>query len=172
MEDSADHGEGRQPDFDLDTEAELPIGMIVTGKNVLTCSLGWALLAAFSIAAASAEERAGSAMPKGLSPAYVACQKRAQGAIEHAACLSAEEAVQDKRLNRIYKQLLGKLDAERQEQTGGSTARVAALQGQGDALDAALYGDTQAENLGSTEATLFRLCARADQLEHYLRLLD
>jgi uncharacterized protein YecT (DUF1311 family) len=146
--------------------------MPVTRKNVLTCSLVWALLVAFSIAAASAEERAGSAMPKGLSPTYLACQKRAQGAIEQAACLSAEEAVQDKRLNRIYKQLLGKLDADGKSKLVEAQRAWLQSRAKDDALDATLYGDTQAENLGSTEAALFRLCARADQLEHYLRLLD
>lgn len=52
-----------------------------------------------------------------LSSAYSRCLEKA-GAIDPAVteCMAAENALQDKRLNKAYKVLMGKLDSERQKQ--------------------------------------------------------
>ncbi|CAD1797582.1 DUF1311 domain-containing protein [Xanthomonas euroxanthea] len=135
------------------------------------------LLAALSVggmscAQATNDQRTDASTPKGLSTTYLACQKQARGAIEHAACVSQEETVQDRRLNKVYKQLLASLQADgRTKLVDAQRAWLLSRTKDGN-LEAVIYGDSQPENIESAEAAMLRLSARADQLEKYLALIN
>ncbi|MDR2306822.1 MAG: lysozyme inhibitor LprI family protein [Paucimonas sp.] len=49
------------------------------------------------------------------SPAYTQCMDKASSTQGMLACIQAETRLQDERLNRVYKQLMGKLDGARQQ---------------------------------------------------------
>lgn len=55
------------------------------------------------------------AMADDPSPAYARCMDNASSTLAMGECLKAETQVQDQRLNRVYKQLLGKLPADQQK---------------------------------------------------------
>ncbi|MCC4605870.1 lysozyme inhibitor LprI family protein [Xanthomonas campestris] len=130
------------------------------------------LVGAMSHAYAADQQGVASNSPKGLSTTYVTCQKQARGAVEHAACVSQEETVQDRRLNRTYKELLESLNADsRTKLVDAQRAWLQSRTKDGN-LEAAIYGDSQAENIESAEAAMLRLTARADQLEKYLALIN
>ncbi|QKL00627.1 DUF1311 domain-containing protein [Pseudomonas sp. NY5710] len=46
---------------------------------------------------------------------YVQCMDKASSTVAMSECIGAETQVQDQRLNRVYKQLMGKLDAGQQK---------------------------------------------------------
>ena len=123
-------------------------------------------------ASATDQTHSGPASPKGLSAAYLACQQQARGAVEQAACISQEQSLQDKRLNRVYKQLMAALNADGKAKLVDAQRAWLQSRTKDGNLEAAIYGNTQAENLDGGEAALFRLCVRADQLEKYLRLIN
>ena len=47
--------------------------------------------------------------------AYVQCMDKASSTVAMSECIGAETQVQDQRLNRVYEQLMGKLDAGQQK---------------------------------------------------------
>ncbi|MBA6061520.1 lysozyme inhibitor LprI family protein [Pseudomonas juntendi] len=47
--------------------------------------------------------------------AYVHCMDKASSTVAMSECIGAETQVQDQRLNRVYQQLMGKLDAGQQK---------------------------------------------------------
>ncbi|WP_194788929.1 lysozyme inhibitor LprI family protein [Pseudomonas sp. UFMG81] len=49
------------------------------------------------------------------SPAYTQCMDKASSTVAMGACIQAETQLQDDRLNRVYKQLMAKLDGQRQK---------------------------------------------------------
>lgn len=49
------------------------------------------------------------------SPAYTRCMEGASSTLAMGECLKAETQAQDQRLNRVYKQLMGKLAADQQK---------------------------------------------------------
>lgn len=49
------------------------------------------------------------------SPTYTQCMDKASSTVAMSACIEDETKLQDDRLNRVYKQLLGKLDAPQQK---------------------------------------------------------
>ncbi|MCY1406643.1 Lysozyme inhibitor LprI [compost metagenome] len=55
------------------------------------------------------------AMAQDYTPAYGQCMDKASSPLAMSACIQAETQVQDQRLNRVYKQLMGKLDAGQQK---------------------------------------------------------
>ncbi|MNH17983.1 hypothetical protein D3C76_1120010 [compost metagenome] len=55
------------------------------------------------------------AMAQDYTPAYGQCMDKASSTLAMSACIQAETQVQDQRLNRVYKQLVGKLDAGQQK---------------------------------------------------------
>lgn len=109
---------------------------------------------------------------KGVSATYTACEQRAQGAIEQAACLSQENTRQDQRLNQLYRQLQTRLDAPRNAKLVAAQRAWLASRDLDGRLEAVLYDDSQPGNLQSGETDMRRVSARADQLQHYLDLLD
>lgn len=55
------------------------------------------------------------AMADDYTAAYGQCMDKASSTVAMNACIGAETQVQDQRLNRVYKQLMGKLDAGQQK---------------------------------------------------------
>ena len=56
-----------------------------------------------------------SAMADDNTAAYGQCMDKASSTVAMSECIKAETQVQDQRLNRVYKQLIGKLDAGQQK---------------------------------------------------------
>ncbi|MGE7992612.1 lysozyme inhibitor LprI family protein [Pseudomonas sp. NPDC089554] len=65
-----------------------------------------AMLAAFAFSSAQAEDN---------SSAYSQCMDKASSTVAMGECIKAETKLQDERLNRVYKQLMAKLDAGKQK---------------------------------------------------------
>ncbi|MBF8671603.1 DUF1311 domain-containing protein [Pseudomonas putida] len=55
------------------------------------------------------------AMAEDYTPGYGQCMDKASSTVAMSACIQAETQLQDQRLNRVYKQLMGKLDAGQQK---------------------------------------------------------
>ncbi|HEN8801762.1 TPA: DUF1311 domain-containing protein [Pseudomonas putida] len=55
------------------------------------------------------------AVAEDYTPAYGQCMDKASSTVAMSECIGAETHVQDQRLNRVYKQLMGKLDAGQQK---------------------------------------------------------
>jgi len=55
------------------------------------------------------------AMAQDYTPGYGQCMDKASSTVAMNACIQAETQLQDQRLNRVYKQLMGKLDAGQQK---------------------------------------------------------
>ncbi|WP_236237347.1 lysozyme inhibitor LprI family protein [Pseudomonas faucium] len=55
------------------------------------------------------------AMADDNSPAYVQCMDKASSTVAMSGCIQAETQLQDGRLNRVYKQLMGRLDSTQQK---------------------------------------------------------
>ena len=122
-----------------------------------------------AVASASAQDAAGASTS---SPTYAVCQTHARNAIEHAACMSDEQDVQQQQLDTTLAALNDALDDGGRAALAASQAAWRASTSRDAELEATLYGATQVDNLESGEAALLRLRTRADQLAHYLRLID
>lgn len=109
---------------------------------------------------------------RGLSTSFEQCRENAQGAVEQAACLGSESQRQDLRLNQTYKQLLTRLSGSQRARL--VTAQRAWLQSRtrDNEVEATLYDSSQPGNLQTGLNDLQRLSARADQLQHYLEVID
>jgi len=55
------------------------------------------------------------AMAGDNSPAYTQCMDKASSTVAMSSCIQVETKLQDERLNRVYKQLMGRLDAGQQK---------------------------------------------------------
>jgi len=55
------------------------------------------------------------AVAEDYTPAYGQCMDKASSTVAMSECIGVETHVQDQRLNRVYKQLMGKLDAGQQK---------------------------------------------------------
>jgi uncharacterized protein YecT (DUF1311 family) len=111
--------------------------------------------------------------PKGISEAFYACIDKADSShIEEAACLSAEEGLQDSRLNRVYQALLAKLEDKAKEQLVNSERAWLAFHGKTSRHESTLYGTEIIGNLQVSQNDIFRLCERANTLEVYLSLVN
>ncbi|MBC3484052.1 lysozyme inhibitor LprI family protein [Pseudomonas kermanshahensis] len=55
------------------------------------------------------------AMAEENSPSYGQCMDKASSTVAMSSCIQAETQLQDQRLNRVYKQLMGKLEAGQQK---------------------------------------------------------
>jgi len=55
------------------------------------------------------------AMAGDNSPAYTQCMDKASSTVAMSSCIGAETKLQDARLNRVYKQLMSKLEAASQK---------------------------------------------------------
>jgi uncharacterized protein YecT (DUF1311 family) len=138
-------------------------------------AIAFALLAhgASAAAAESTSDVIRRDAPKGITETFYACIDKADSNdIEEAACLSAEQDVQDSRLNRAYKALLAKLDDKAKEQLVDSERAWLAFHGKTSRLESALYGSELVAALQVSQNDIFRLCERANTLEDYLSLVN
>ncbi|MCX7514739.1 lysozyme inhibitor LprI family protein [Frateuria hangzhouensis] len=111
--------------------------------------------------------------PKGISETFYACIDKADyGTIAIAACLTAEKHVQDARLNRSYKALLGKLDGKGREQLVDAERAWLAFRGKSGGLESTLWGSEIVSNLEVAQRDMFRVCERANTLDDYLSLVS
>ncbi|GLO46708.1 lysozyme inhibitor LprI family protein [Pseudomonas putida] len=55
------------------------------------------------------------AMAEDYTPGYGQCMDKASTTVAMSECIQAETQLQDQRLNRVFKQLMGKLDAGQQK---------------------------------------------------------
>jgi uncharacterized protein YecT (DUF1311 family) len=144
-------------------------------KHARTLALAIALLA-YGAAAAASESTSDLIRrdaPKGISETFYACIDKADSNdIEEAACLSAEQSVQDSRLNRTYKALMAKLDAKAKAQLVESERAWLAFHGKTSRLESTLYGSELVANLQVSQNDIFRLCERVNVLDSYLSLVN
>ncbi|MGN2245588.1 lysozyme inhibitor LprI family protein [Frateuria sp. GZRR35] len=111
--------------------------------------------------------------PKGISEAFYGCIDRADyDSIAVGACLSSEEDVQDARLNRSYKTLMGKLEGKAKEQLVASERAWLAFHSTSSGLETTLYGSEIIANLEVSQRDMFRKCGRANTLETYVSLVS
>jgi uncharacterized protein YecT (DUF1311 family) len=144
-------------------------------KRTTMTAIAVALLVygATAVAAESTSDLIRRDAPKGITDTFYACIDKADSNdIEEAACLSAEQDVQDSRLNRTYKALLAKLDDKAKEQLVNSERAWLAFHGKTSRLESTLYGSEIVGNLQVSQNDIFRLCERANTLEDYLSLVS
>ena len=144
-------------------------------RRISTTAIAFALLS-YAVAAGATESTSelirGDA-PKGITKTFYECIDKADSNdIEEAACLSAEQNIQDARLNRAYRALLGKLDTKEKEKLVNSERAWLASRGKSYRLESALYGNDLIGNLQVSQNDIFRLCERANALEEYLSLVN
>jgi hypothetical protein len=109
-----------------------------------------------------------SGAPRGLSATYLSCRKQARGGVDQERCIEREQTLQEDRLERVYDRLRYELDGNARSRLMDAQYAWEQSNAQAKDLDNSLYGGTQAESLQRAEAALWRLCARADELEKYL----
>lgn len=112
--------------------------------------------------------------PRGLSATFASCMQRAGSQrIPGAACLSEERERQDARLNRIYKELIGKLQGERRAQiVEAQRAWVQLQQKDGVFEDSLLAPLDSMGDLQAVEYEALAISERADRLQKYLELSE
>lgn len=109
--------------------------------------------------------------PKGISTTFYACVDQSNGTVAQAACLSAEKAFQDARLNKAYKALTGHLrDQKKSALLAAQRAWLDFRTKSGD-VESHLYGDEPVAGLTIEQNDIFRLCDRANTLESYLAIV-
>lgn len=109
--------------------------------------------------------------PPGITATFYKCIDRADlDVLASGACLSAERDYQDKRLNHVYKKLLGVIDEKARPALIAAERSWIKLQDEDVALEEDLYGGEQVGNLQISQNEIFRICERANVLERYLKL--
>lgn len=108
-------------------------------------------------------------VPEGLSDVSTKCMARAEGHLAQADCLTDERERQDARLNKVYKQLAGRLQGERRDRMmAAQRAWVQLQQNDADVRESVLYELGQIGSLQSVENDARAKRQRADLLEQYL----
>lgn len=111
--------------------------------------------------------------PKGITAAFYTCIDKADsGSIASAACLTAEQIRQDKRLNVTYKSLLGKLKPEEKKELIDAERAWLKFKESDGIFQSSIYGDEIIDNLEQSQNEVFALCARADVLQKYLDIVN
>ena len=108
---------------------------------------------------------------RGLTRDYLYCKDRAQGVIENAECIMAEESRQDARLNANYKKLLALLDESRKARLVQAQREWLVLKEKDGAFEASLFESSQIENLASAEREMLYVCERANRIEDWIKLV-
>lgn len=135
---------------------------------LFSCASAWA-----AAAAERPSDRVRRDAPKGITETFYACIDKADyDSIAVGACLSAEEEVQDARLNRSYKTLMGKLDSKAKKQLVASERAWLAFHGKSSGLESTLYGSEIVANLEVSQREIFRRCERANTLDTYVSLVS
>ncbi|SFQ05386.1 lysozyme inhibitor LprI family protein [Ralstonia sp. NFACC01] len=145
--------------------------------NTLTTLKTLALLVAVALLAHSAGAFAAESLangikrraPQGISTRLYACVDKAPDNPDTiGACLSAEKAAQDERLNRTYKTLLGTLNGKAKDALINSEQAWQDFHTRTAALEAAIYGKDKLDDLQRLENAVFRLSEHANALDKYL----
>lgn len=111
-------------------------------------------------------------VPQGLSDTLTKCMTNATGTLAQAECLTDERERQDARLNKVYKQLIGRLQGQRREQlVSAQRAWIQLQQSDGDARESILYDIGQIGNLQSVENDARAIRQRADLLERHMKMV-
>ncbi len=107
--------------------------------------------------------------PKGISQVFFSCiEKAGMSKLDVAACITEERGVQDRRLNTMYKKLMGELD-EGSKPLLLEAQRAWLRSNQNESLlEDRLFGGGMMGNLTVAEGEVFKLCVRANLLESYL----
>ncbi|WP_158883730.1 lysozyme inhibitor LprI family protein [Rhodanobacter sp. L36] len=107
--------------------------------------------------------------PRGITTTFYTCiEKTGSDAVALGACLSAEKATQDDRLNSTYKALLAKLDDKAKDKLIAAERTWLKLQDENIEFENSLYGDEDIADLAVTQRELFSICDRANKLSNYL----
>lgn len=110
-------------------------------------------------------------VPRGLSEALSTCMARAEGYLAQADCLTDERERQDARLNRVYRQLIGRLTGERRDaMVAAQRAWVRLQRSDGAVAESILDELGQVGNLQSVEHDARAIRQRADLLERYVEI--
>jgi uncharacterized protein YecT (DUF1311 family) len=109
--------------------------------------------------------------PKGITPTFYACiDKAGSDTVALGACLSAEKATQDTRLNTTYKALLGKLNDKAKSKLIIAERTWLKLQDENGEFEDSLYGNEIIDNLDLAQNEIFSICERANKLDRYLSI--
>jgi uncharacterized protein YecT (DUF1311 family) len=108
-------------------------------------------------------------VPQGLSNALSKCMANAEGNLAQAECLTDERERQDARLNKTYKQLIGRLQGERRDRMVAAQRAWVQLQQRDGDVRATIFDELgQIANLQSVENDARAIRQRADLLQRYL----
>jgi len=143
----------------------------LTTLKTLALSIAVALLAhsAGAFAAESLANGVKRRAPQGISTKLYACVDKAPDNPDAiGACLSAEKAAQDERLNRAYQTLSSKLNGKAKDALARSEQAWQDFHTRTAALEAAIYGTDKLDDLQRLENEVFRLSERANALDKYL----
>lgn len=139
-------------------------------KRIRMAAIALVLLAGGS--AAGAEESLSAQIrkdaPKGITQAFYACVDTASGNIEQAYCLTQERERQDRRLNTIYRALLGRLSPSQKKRLVEAERAWLKFADATAGFETALYGSGPIDNLQIGQNETFAICKRANELEEYL----
>ena len=132
------------------------------------CALTAVLVLASYATAVTAEESTSQIIrqhaPAGITETFYRCIDKAD-TVASAACLTAEQDRQDKRLNANYKALLAKLTPEQKNQLVIAERAWLKFKETNGTFENAIWGDEIMSNLELTQSEVFFIGARADALE-------
>jgi uncharacterized protein YecT (DUF1311 family) len=124
------------------------------------------------VASASAVAAAddGNGAPSGLSATFAACMARAGSQnIASIECLTAERSRQDRRLNKVYQELIGNLQGDRRGRMVEAQRAWLQLQQKDGAFEASIFDELgPMGNQQQVENEARAVSQRADLLEQYL----
>jgi uncharacterized protein YecT (DUF1311 family) len=122
-------------------------------------------------ASASPAPKNGNDVSQGLSKRFAECMARAQGNIEQADCLTAERDLQDARLNKAYKALIGQLQGDRRDKMVEAQRAWVQLQQKDGIFEASVLDELgPMGSLQQVENETRAIGRRADLLERYLEI--
>lgn len=106
--------------------------------------------------------------PQGITTRLYACVDKAGDSPDAiGACLSAEKAAQDERLNTTYKTLLGKLNGNAKDALMNAQQAWQDFDTKTAAFESRIYGNGTLNDLQRLENTIFRRSERANALDRY-----
>lgn len=141
------------------------------------CAFAAVLALASYATAATADESTSQIIrqhaPAGITETFYRCIDKADSdTVASAACLTAEQDRQDKRLNANYKALLAKLTPEQKKQLVIAERAWLKFKETNGTFENAIWGDEIMSNLELTQNEVFSIGARADALEKYRHIVS
>lgn len=140
--------------------------------NVIATGLIFACYAAGATADESTSQIIRRQAPAGITEAFYQCIDKADSnTVASAACLTAEHARQDKRLNVTYKALLDKLKPDEKKELIDAERAWLKFNESNGIFESSIYPNETVYNLEQSQNDIFSLCARADALKKYLNIV-